>query len=458
MIKDSVVAELAKIVGRRNLHTAGESLSAYSYDGTTNWVAMPEAVIFPSTVQEVAAIVKIANAEKIPVTPRGAGTCLSGGPVPVKGGIVLCTTNMSKILKVDTDNGTAIVEPGVVLADLNIILARDGFFLPPDPQSFISATIAGMIAENSGGPTCLKYGVTRQYVLGLEVVLPSGDIVHLGKKYYGTAGYSLAEIFIGSEGTLGIVTQAQLKVIPLPKASRTILGIYDDVALAGENVYRVLENGIIPGKIEFIDNWVINKFEDVMQIGLPRSADAVLFFEVDGDPDVVEKEALKIREIAEKYGAREVRLAKDADDANKYWMGRRAGLAAVFDAARTVLLKDVTVPRGNIPDLIRKIREVSKKYDLQIVTIGHAGDGNLHPSIFTDVTNKEHLDRAEEAMDEIYTAAINLGGVISGEHGIGLEKQKFFKRAVEPTVIDMMKNIKKLVDPNNIMNPGKIWE
>ena len=458
MIKESVVADLSKIVGDANISTAQESLNAYSYDGTTNWISVPELVIFPGTVQEVSEIVKIANKEKIPITPRGAGTCLSGGPVPVKGGIVLCTVRMNKILKIDRDNWMAIVEPGVVLNDLNMVLARDGLFFPPDPQSFLSATIAGMMAENAGGPMCLKYGVTRQYILDMEVVMPTGDIVHLGKKYHGTPGYSLGEIFIGSEGTLGIVTQAHVKIIPLPEAKQTILGIYDDVALAGENVYRILENGIIPSKIELIDNWVINRFEDMMHIGLPREADAILLFEIDGKADVVEKEALKIQEIAEKYGVKEIRVAKDADEANKYWMGRRAGFAAVFGAAKTVMAEDVTVPRGHIPDLIRKIKQLAKKYDLQIVTLGHAGDGNLHPAILTDVTDKEHFRRAEQAMDEIFTTTIELGGVISGEHGIGLEKQRFLKRGMEPAVINMMKNIKALIDPNNIMNPGKIWE
>jgi len=458
MIKESVISELSSILSNKRIGTSREMLKAYSYDGTTNWISEPDVVVFPSTAEEISAIMKIANTERIPVTPRGAGTCLSGGPVPIKHGIILCTINMKDILDIKKEDWTVTVEPGVVLMDLNMVLGRDGFFFPPDPQSFLSATIGGMIAENAGGPACLKYGVTRQYVLGLQVVLPTGEIIHLGKKTYGTPGYNLADIIIGSEGTLGIVTKAELKILPVPQARKTILGVYDDVALAGENVYRILENGIIPGKIELLDNWVINKFEDMMHIGLPRQADAVLLFEVDGTPEAVETEARGINEIAKRYGAREVRIAADADEANKYWMGRRAGFAAVFGAAKTVMAEDVTVPRGSIPDLIQNCKEIANIYEVEVVILGHAGDGNLHPSILTDAADKQHYERAEKAMDEIFSCAIRLGGVISGEHGIGLEKQRYLNRSIEPAVIDMMKSIKAIFDPNNIMNPGKIWE
>jgi len=457
MIKESVVLKLSSILGKK-ISTSPETRKAYSYDATTNWISEPDVVVFPSTTQEISEVMEIANAERIPVTPRGAGTCLSGGPVPIRHGIVLCTINMNNILGFDKENWTITVEPGVVLMDLNLRLNKDKFFFPPDPQSFFSATIGGMIAENAGGPACLKYGVTRQYVLGLDAVLPTGEVVRFGKKNYGTAAYNLGDVIIGSEGTLGIVTKAQLKILPSPQARKTVLGIYGDVSLAGENVFRILENGIIPGKIELIDNWVINKFEDMMHIGLPRQADAVLLFEVDGMPEAVETEAQKISEIARKYGAQDVRIAKDAEEAEKYWMGRRAGFAAVFGAAKTVMAEDVTVPRGNIPDLIRNCKETGEKYEVQIVILGHAGDGNLHPAILTDANDKDHYGRAERAMDEIFSSAIKLGGVISGEHGIGLEKQRYFTRGVEPAAINLMKGIKAIIDPNNIMNPGKIWE
>jgi len=459
MIKESVIAELQKIVGKENVKTEKETLKAYSYDGTTSWEHEPDVVVFPTTTKEISEIMKLANKEKIPVTPRGGGTNVSGGSIPIMGGIILCTTKMNKILKIDKENLTATVEPGVVLQDLTIRLGKEGLFFPPDPQSFLGATMGGIIAENAGGPACVKYGVTKQYILGVEVVLPTGEIVNLGgRTLKNVVGYDLLHIFISSEGTLGVITKAELKLNPLPQARKTIMGVYDDVAKAGENVFRILENGVIPGKIELLDNWVINRIEEMMPMGLPKDADAVLLFEVDGIPEAVEKETQKIVEIAKKYGATDVRVAPDQAEADKYWTARKAGFAAVFGKAKTVFAEDVTVPRGQIPALINKCKELVKKYNVEIVVLGHAGDGNLHPAILTDINNKEHYDRAVKAMDEIIEGAVDLGGVLSGEHGIGLEKQRFLKRQLEPAVIDMMKKIKALFDPNNIMNPGKIWE
>ncbi|OPY03601.1 MAG: putative FAD-linked oxidoreductase [Syntrophorhabdus sp. PtaB.Bin184] len=458
MIERTLIEEFSKIVGSGNILTSEESLKAYSYDGTTTWMHQPDVVLFPKSAEEIAMVVRIANTEKIPVTPRGGGSCLSGGPVPIQGGIVLCTTRMDNILEVDRTAMVAVVEPGVVLMNLNNRLAKEGFFFPPDPQSFLSATIGGVIAENAGGPACVKYGVTKQYVRGIDVVLPTGELITLGGKALCCgAGYDLLSLFVSSEGTLGVITKAIVKINWLPADRKTILAVYDDVAVAGENVYRVLENGVIPGKIELIDNWVINRFEDMMQVGLPRDADAVLIFEVDGPPEAVEVETKTIVEVATKHGAREVRAAKDENEAGRYWAGRRAGFAAVFGAAATVMAEDVTVPRGQIPALINKCRELSKKYDVEIVMLGHAGDGNLHPSILTDISNKEHYGRAASAMDEIFDVAVALGGVISGEHGIGLEKAKAFSKTIDPEVFELMKKVKTFMDPNNIMNPGKIW-
>jgi glycolate oxidase len=459
MIKESVIAQLQKIVGKENVKTEKESLKAYSYDGTTSWQHEPDVVVFPTSTKEISEIMKLANAEKIPVTPRGGGTNVSGGSIPIMGGIVLCTTKMNKILKIDKENLTATVEPGVVLQDLTIRLMKEGLFFPPDPQSFLGATLGGIIAENAGGPACVKYGVTKQYILGVEVVLPTGEIVNLGgRTLKNVVGYDLLHIFISSEGTLGVVTKAELKLNPIPPAKKTIMAVYDDVAKAGENVFRVMENGVIPDKIELLDNWVINRIEEMMPMGLPKDADAVLLFEVDGIQEAVDKETEKIVEIAKKYGATDVRVAKDQAEADKYWMARKAGFAAVFGKAKTVFAEDVTVPRGQIPALINKCKELAKQFNVEIVVLGHAGDGNLHPAILTDINNKEHYDRAVKAMDAIIESAVEFGGVLSGEHGIGLEKQKFLRRQLEPKVIDMMKKVKGLFDPNNIMNPGKIWE
>ncbi len=459
MLQQHLLQQLQSIVGKENVLTSPESLKAYSYDGTTNWIHEPDVVVFPTTTEEVSQILKLANREKIPVTPRGGGTNVSGGSVPVQGGIVLCTTKMNKILKIDKENLTATVEPGVVLQDLTLQLAKEGLFFPPDPQSFLGATLGGIIAENAGGPACVKYGVTKQYILGIEAVLPSGDIVNLGgRTLKNVVGYDLLHIFISSEGTLGVVTKAELKLRPLPPARKTLMAVYDDVAVAGESVYRVLENAIIPGKIELMDNWIIRRIEEMMPMGLPVDADALLLFECDGIPEAVDKEIEQIAEIVKKYGAVDVRVAKDQAEADKYWMARKAGFAATFGKTPTVLSEDVTVPRGNIPAFIRKIKEIAKKYDMENCMVGHAGDGNLHPSVLTDIKNKEHYDRAVKAVDEIIEAAVELGGVLSGEHGIGLEKQKFFNKVTNPVVITLMKNVKALFDPNNIMNPGKIWD
>jgi glycolate oxidase len=264
-------------------------------------------------------------------------------------------------------------------------------------------------------------------------------------------------LFVSSEGTLGVITKAELKLNPLPPARKTIMAVYADVALAGETVFRILENGVIPDKIELLDNWVINRIEEMMPMGLPKDADAVLLFESDGIAEAVEKETEKIVEISKKYGAVDVRVAKDMDEANRYWLARRAGFAAVFGKAPTVFAEDVTVPRGQIPALIRKCKDIAKKYNLEMVILGHAGDGNLHPAILTDIKNKEHYDRAVKGMDEVIEGALELDGVLSGEHGIGLEKRAFFVHTQDPAVVDLMKGIKTLIDPNNIMNPGKIW-
>jgi glycolate oxidase len=459
MIKESLIGEFEKIVGKENVLFAKEALRAYSYDGTTSWIHEPDVVLFPTSTQEISAIMKIANAEKIPVTPRGGGTNVSGGSVPIRGGIVLCTTKMNRILRIDKENLSATVEPGVVLLDLTNRLAKEGLFFPPDPQSFFGATIGGIIAENSGGPACVKYGVTKQYILGIEVVLPNGDIVSLGgRTLKNVVGYDLMHIFISSEGTLGVVTRAELKLNPLPQATKTVMAVYDDAAAAGESVFRVLEKGVIPGKIEFMDNWILNRIEEMMPMGLPKDADAILLFQTDGIPEAVEKEAEKILEIVKQYGAREAKMAKDQAEADQYWTARRAGFAATYGKTKTVFSEDVTVPRPQMPALIRKCKELAKKYNVDVVVLGHAGDGNLHPSILTDIGNKEHYDRAVKAMEEIIQTAVELGGVLSGEHGIGLEKQKFFMKVTDPVVVNMMKGIKALFDPNNIMNPGKIWD
>jgi glycolate oxidase len=458
MINKDIIAKLQNIAGKDAVLTSKEDLHAYSYDATATWSHLPDLVILPDTIEQIASIMKLANENLIPVTPRGAGTNVSGGSIPVKGGIVLCTTKMNRIIDINKTNFTATVEPGVVLQDLNIALAKEGLFYPPDPQSFLGCTIGGTIAENAGGPYCLKYGVTKQYVLGLEVVLADGSIMKLGGvTVKNRTGYELMMLFTGSEGTLGIITKINLRLIPMPKASKTLMVIFDDMVGGGQAVSNILASGIVPAKIEFVDNFVIRRIEEMMPMGLPTDANALLLIQADGSPSAVEMETQLIVDILHQSGGREIRIAKDAEEAAAYWKMRSAGFAAVFGASHTVLAEDVTVPRDRLAEFIKKLSEISERTGFFIQHLGHAGDGNLHPSVFTDIRNEEEFARAQDVMREIFETALSLGGVLSGEHGIGLEKQRFFNQAMDPVALRLMKQIKKMLDPNGIMNPGKIW-
>jgi len=459
MLEAKVISKLEKIVGKEAVLTSKEDLNAYSYDGTTTWAHMPDVVVLPTSSEQVSQILKLANENRIPVTPRGGGTNVSGGSIPIKGGIVLCTTRINKILDINKTNLTVTVESGVVLQDLNMALAKEGLFYPPDPQSFFGCTMGGNVAENAGGPYCVKYGVTKQYVLGLEVVLANGYIMKLGGvTVKNRTGYELIMLFTGSEGTLGVITKITLRLLPMPPASKTMMAIFDDMAVGGQAVSNILGSGVVPAKVEFVDNFVIRRIEEKTPMGLPVDANALLLLQADGSPAAVEADTEQIVDILKKSGAKEVKVAKDANEAAMYWKMRSGGFAAVFSAAHTVMAEDVAVPRDKLAEFIRKLGEISKKSGFFIQFLGHAGDGNLHPSIFTDIRNKEEFARAQETMGEIFDAALSLGGVLSGEHGIGLEKQRFLKKAMDPVALDLMKKIKGILDPNNILNPGKIWE
>ncbi|MBM3881730.1 MAG: FAD-binding protein [Verrucomicrobia bacterium] len=455
----AILRRLSEIVGPANLLTEAEDLAAYAYDATSRWAQRPEAVVFPTTTDQVAAIVRLAHERRFPVTPRGGGTNVSGGSVPIQGGLVLGLARMNRILELHAENLVAVVEPGVVLMNLNLALAQQGLLFPPDPQSAVGATLGGVVAENAGGPAGLKYGVTKHYVLGLEWVLPDGEVVHLGATTTkNRTGYDLTQLFVGSEGTLGVMTKAILRLIPKPPAARTLAAVFDEVAEAGAVVSKVLAAGILPAKAELLDRWVIQRIEEMMPLGLPTDADALLLFELDGAPEAVDREVERVTAICRASGARNVLVARNADEALRYWTARKAGFAAVFGKARTTLAEDVTVPRSQIPNLIRKCKELERASGITIVIIGHAGDGNLHPSILTDAEDPEHFQRAQELMHAIFNHALALGGVISGEHGVGLEKRPFLALAVSPRVLQVMKDLKRLLDPHGIMNPGKIWE
>jgi glycolate oxidase len=459
MLKPEILYQLGEIAGFEAVLASKEDLTAYSYDGSTVWSHLPDAVVLPTTTEQVSQILKLANQNLIPVTPRGAGTNVSGGSIPVKGGIVLCTARMNRILEISKGNLVAAVEPGVVLQDLNTALAKEKLFYPPDPQSFLSCTMGGTVAENAGGPYCVKYGVTKQYILGLEVVLADGYVMKLGGvTVKNRTGYDLAILFTGSEGTLGVITKIIIRLLPMPPASKTIMVVFDDMVNGGQAVSNILESGLIPAKVEFVDNFALRRIEEMMPMGLPVDANALLLLQTDGSQAAVEAESQQIIDILKKSGAKDIKIAKDLAEAAMYWKMRSAGFAAVFGAAHTVIAEDVTVPRDKLADFIRKLGEISQRTGLFIQFLGHAGDGNLHPSIFTDIRDKEQFEKAQEAMAEIFRAAMSLGGVLSGEHGIGLEKRRFLKEAMDPKAIEFMKKIKDIFDPKHILNPGKIWE
>ena len=370
MLEPDIMAQLRKIMGKDAVLTSKEDLTTYSYDGTATWAHMPDVVVLPTTAEQVSQVLKLANENKVPVTPRGAGTNVSGGSIPIKGGIVLCTVKMNKILDINKTNFTATVEPGIVLQDFNMALAKQGLFYPPDPQSFLGCTVGGTIAENAGGPYCVKYGVTKQYVLGLEVVLANGYIMKLGGvTVKNRTGYELMMLFTGSEGTLGVITKITLRLIPMPQASQTMMAVFDDMTAGGQAVSNILASGVIPAKIEFVDNFILRRIEEMMSMGLPTEAQALLLIMSDGSPAAVEAETKQIVDTLEKSGAREVKVAKDADEAAKYWKMRSAGFAATFGAAKTVLAEDVAVPLLYYKDAVRATMKLYDAPEEQIKTV-----------------------------------------------------------------------------------------
>ncbi|MCX7912308.1 MAG: FAD-binding protein [Dehalococcoidales bacterium] len=458
MIEKPIIDELCRIAGRENVLTAKEELTAYSYDATNLWRHLPDAVVLPHTSEEVARILRLASEKRIPLTPRGGGTNVSGGSIPVRGGIVLVTTRMNRIIEVNRTNLSATVEPGVVLQDFQAALAREGLFFPPDPQSFAGCTMGGVVAENSGGPSCLKYGVTKQYVLGLEVVTADGRILKLGGVTpKNRTGYELMMLFVGSEGTLGVITKINLRVLPAPKASQTIVAVFGDVATAGETVTDIIASSILPAKVEFVDNWTFDKFRGLLPDSSLKRAQGILLIQVDGLPETVAAEAKEVVRLCQRR-ASEVRVAQDKAEADRYWQARKAHFSDISSRAPTIVNEDVCVPREHIAEFIRLSQERARYYDVPLSFAGHVGDGNFHPVVLTDSRNREHYTRAVKCVEEIIDIALSLGGVLSGEHGIGLEKQRFLKKAMDPAAIELMKKIKDVLDPHHILNPGKIWE
>lgn len=459
MMSPAILSSIVSIVGKENLFTSRENRISYSYDGTPLISQLPEAIVRPSTKEQISDILKLANKEKFSVVPRGAGTGLSGGSIPVLNCIVMDMSQWNRIIEIDPENLTAWVEPGVITSQLHQAVEKIGLFYPPDPGSMNICTIGGNVAENSGGLRGLKYGVTKNYVMGLEVVLPDGKIIMCGgKTVKDVAGYNLKDLFIGSEGTLGIFTKILLKLIPKPQTSRTMVAYFNAQADAGKTVSAIISQKIIPCTIEFLDNTTIRCVEEFAHLGLPTEINSLLLLEVDGHPSVVDEEAKKVAECCNRNNAVEVKTAQTVDEAMKLKTARRSAFSALARSRPTTILEDITVPRSEIATMLEKIEAISKKYNVLIGTFGHAGDGNLHPTCLTDERNHEEIARAEKAYEEIFIEAVKLGGTITGEHGTGLAKKKFLHLVTGYTAIETMRSIKKALDPNNILNPGKVFD
>jgi glycolate oxidase len=459
MLAQDVIGGLRRLVGSLNVLTEKEDLIAYSFDGTAALRQMPGCVAFPSTTAEVAAILKFANTSKTPVVTRGSGTGLSGGSLPTPDCIVLCTVKMGKILELDRGNLTLLAECGATTVQIADAAAAAGLFYPPDPGSMKISTIGGNVAENSGGLRGLKYGVTRNYVMGLEVVLPDGEILWTGNKCVkDVAGYSLKDLFIGSEGTLGVITKALLKLIPKPAAKKTMVATFSQMDHAADAVSAIIAAHIIPCTLEFLDRTTIQCVEDYAKIGLPTDCEALLLMETDGHPAAVADEAARMEQICREKGCKEIRTARDEAEGNNLAAARRNAFSALARVAPTTILEDATVPRSELARMIRFVDSVAKKYQLRIGTFGHMGDGNLHPTILTDERNAEEMRRVEEAFKEIFDEAIRLGGTITGEHGVGLAKKSFLPEFLGQAQMRVSRELRRALDPNGILNPGKMFD
>ncbi len=450
-----IVEELCKAIGRQRVSTAAEDLVTYAYDGT--WAeARPDVVVHPEETQQVAAILGIADANRIPIVPRGSGTGLAGGSVPVEGSICLNLARMNRILEISTADMLVIAQPGVITFDLQREVEKAGLFYPPDPASVYQCSIGGNIATNAGGPRCLKYGVTSDYLLGLEVVLPGGQVVRLGgRTIKDVAGYNLKQLFVGSEGTLGVVTEVTLQLIPKPASQRTALAAFPRLADACRAVGGILHAGIIPLVTELMDQGTTRAVEEFKRLGLPTDVEALLLVAVDGDEALVDRDIALVAGILGESGAREVRHARSAEESEALWEARRSVSPAIARLARNKLGEDITVPRSRIPEMVAQLREIGRANDLSIVVYGHIGDGNLHPTILCDRRDAAMMKRVEKAAGDLLDASIRLGGSLTGEHGIGIFKRDHVAAAIDPAALSWMQSIKNLFDPHGIMNPGK---
>lgn len=457
MTAKALIKDFEAIVGKDNVLTSEADLASYSYDAAVLPNAMPGLVVRPTTSEQLGKTVKLCNDNAIPMTVRGSGTNLSGGTIPSTGGIVVLTTALNRILEINEEDLYAVVEPGVITSKFAAEVAKRGLFYPPDPGSQTVSTLGGNVAENAGGLRGLKYGVTKDYVMGMTFFDVNGELVKSGGRTVKcVTGYNLTGLLVGAEGTLGVYDTITLKLVPPPAAAKAMMAVFDTVMDACRTVAAIIAAKIVPATLELMDNFTIRTVENFRKAGLPTEAQALLLIEVDGHPAMVEEDAAKVEEICKKNKAASVRVAKDANERNAVWQARRDALPALAKVKPTTVLEDATVPRSKIPDMMAALDDIAKKYSLTIGTFGHAGDGNLHPTILTDKRNTEEWHRVEAAIDEIFDRALALGGTLSGEHGIGMAKAKYMKQECGIAAIEYSKRMKSVLDPKGILNPGKL--
>ncbi len=454
---EKLIKDFEAAAGAENVMTSETDRHAYSYDAAVLDSVLPEVVVRPATSEALGKVTALCNENGLPLTVRGAGTNLSGGTIPHPGGVVVLTNGLNRILEINEADMYAVVEPGVVTATFAAEVARRGLFYPPDPGSQTVSTIGGNVAENAGGLRGLKYGVTKDYVMGLDFWDVNGNLIKSGGRTVKcVTGYNLSGLMVASEGTLGVFDNITLKLIPPAKAAKSMMAIFPSMKAASETVAAIIANKIVPATLEMMDNFTINTVENFRQAGLPTDAAALLLVEVDGHPQEVEEDAAVVEKICKDNQASEIKVAKDAAERDAVWQARRDALPALAKLRPTCVLEDATVPRSKIPDMIQALEEISRKLDLTIGTFGHAGDGNLHPTILTDKRDKHEWERVEKGVDMIFDRALALGGTLSGEHGIGLAKSKYMEMETSKASIDYAHRMKSVLDPKGILNPGKI--
>ncbi len=456
MTPGRTISKITDILPDIKISTEPEDLVCYGFDAS-GLEGVHSAVVWPKNTEEVVRVMRYAWQNEIPVTPRGAGTGMTGGSIPLKGSIVLTFEKMNRLLALDTENLNVIVEPGMINGRLQRELEYLGFFYPPDPASMNFCTIGGNVAENAGGPRALKYGVTKDYVMELEAVLPNGEVIITGVKTpKGVVGYDLTRLLTGSEGTLAVITKIRLRILPLPEEVITLLVTFDNLEASGAAISKIIASGVIPRTLEFMDAETIAAVESFKPVGIPKGVEALLLIELDGHPAAITKEAAKIADICTSLNA-EVKMAEDAAARGKLWEARRAVSPALYNLSPTKINEDIVVPRNKIPDMLKYLKKLSEESGIKIVNFGHAGDGNIHVNIMVDRNDAERYRQAEALVKEIFNMTLDFGGTISGEHGVGITKASYIGMEIKKHELDLMKGIKNIFDPKGLLNPGKIF-